>query len=186
MKTVNVSSDKLFFTSDLHFNHKNIISFCNRPCSTVEEMHELIIKNWNKVVPMDGVVYILGDVSWKGASNTKGLLDQLNGKKILIIGNHDPASIINLFEESYDVLALNVTDEDDTYHVHLSHFPLVEWNRSQKGSIHLHGHCHGSMDEMDKSNYQRMDVGLDSHNMVPLSWENVKEIFNKRYLSRNE
>lgn len=187
MKIIQVSSKNLFFSSDLHFFHSRIIQFCNRPCADVEEMNEMIIENWNKVIPKDGVVFLLGDISWKGAAKTEKLIERLNGKIILINGNHDSSSVSSMFEENYEMLGLNVKEDDgSSTHVHLSHFPLLEWNSMKHGSIHLHGHCHGSMDELDKNNTKRMDVGLDSHNMFPISWEEVKEILNNRELPVSE
>lgn len=183
MRIHKIKSDNIFFTSDLHFNHFNIIKFCGRPCTNIEEMHEMLIKRWNEKVPKDGVTYILGDVSWKGADETKCLLDQLNGKKILIIGNHDYTSVIDqCFDEAYDMLFLQVTDTETGYvtSIHMSHYPLIEWDKMRYGSIHLHGHCHGTMDITDKHNSKRMDVGVDSNNWTPLSFNDVKTILNNK------
>jgi calcineurin-like phosphoesterase family protein len=80
---------KKFITSDLHFFHKNVITYCNRPWNTVEEMNEGMIENWNKVVTNDDIVYILGDFSLSPKA-VELILPRLNGKeKILILGNHD-------------------------------------------------------------------------------------------------
>ena len=188
MKIHKVNSEKLFFTSDLHFNHANIIKFCTRPYENYEEMNLAIIENWNKVVPKDGIVYILGDVSMKGIKETDYLLDQLNGTKILIIGNHDNPSIIKYFDKSFDMLGLNVTDNEEgtITKVVLCHFPILEWYGMSHGSIHLHGHVHGAMNEYDKFNWKRLDVGMDSHNMTPVSWNDTKIILNKKYLIMTE
>lgn len=180
------NSSEVFFTSDLHFWHHNIIRFANRPYANVDEMHDAIIKNWNSKIKSTDTVFILGDVSWKGIEDTQHLLDQLNGRKILIIGNHDPESIINYFDKAYDMLGVRIIDNEDgieTY-CHLCHYPLHEWNRDRHGSVNLHGHCHGSNDELDKYNYKRLDVGVDSHNMMPLSWDDIKVILNKRNLKK--
>ena len=187
MRTLKVYSDKVFFTADLHFWHNNIIRFANRPYKNVEKMHEDIIKRWNEKIPTDATVSILGDVSWKGIEDTQHLLDQLNGNKILIIGNHDPDSIINYFNKAYDMLGLRVIDVEEggeTY-CHLCHYPLHEWNRDRHGSINLHGHCHGSNDDIDKHNCKRLDVGVDSYGMNPLSWDDIKVILNKRNLKKS-
>ena len=83
-----------FVTSDLHFFHKNIIAFhkniiadCQRPFADVEEMNEVIIKNWNEVVKKDDMVYVLGDFSFCSREMVKELVLKLNGRKILIAGN---------------------------------------------------------------------------------------------------
>lgn len=175
MKNKKITGSGVFFTSDLHFNHENIIKFCNRPVNNTDEMHELIIKNWNDKVGATDTVYILGDVSWKGPSHTDYLLNQLNGKKILIIGNHDPEGIISLFDESYDMLGLNINDEEDgkRYQAHLCHFPMVSWYGMEKGSINIHGHLHTLTDVVQG---KRIDVGLDGNNLTPWSWKEIKEL----------
>ena len=82
---------KVFFTSDPHYGHRNIIKFCNRPYNDTKEMEQALIKNWNDVVSNNDIVFILGDIVWfEGRNNTKRILDQLKGKEIHIIpGNHD-------------------------------------------------------------------------------------------------
>ena len=79
----------VFFTSDLHFFHKNIIRFDNRPFTSVEEMNETLIRNWNRKVKKDDLVYILGDISWGNDEETCAIFARLNGRKVLIKGNHD-------------------------------------------------------------------------------------------------
>lgn len=71
-----------------HFGHSNIIQFCDRPFASVEEMDYNLIKNWNEKVPPDGLVFHLGDFGWGGYQEYKKIRDQLNGKIILIKGNH--------------------------------------------------------------------------------------------------
>lgn len=76
-----------FFTSDEHFGHERIIELCNRPFSSLEDMHDALVYNWNAVVKPTDVTVVLGDV----AISRKGLeqVRRLNGKKILVPGNHD-------------------------------------------------------------------------------------------------
>ena len=81
---------KVFFTSDLHFGHTNVITFDKRPFSSVEEMDEELIKRWNKKVGKGDLVYVLGDMIWKSSNNdAENLIRSLNGQIILIKGNHD-------------------------------------------------------------------------------------------------
>lgn len=76
-----------FVTSDLHLFHKNIIAYCQRPFADVEEMNEVIIKNWNEVVKKDDMVYVLGDFSFCSREMVKEFVSKLNGRKILVAGN---------------------------------------------------------------------------------------------------
>lgn len=80
---------KKFLISDTHFFHGNIIKYENRPFKDIESMNEEIIKRWNSVVTNNDVVYHLGDVSFSGADNTRRIISRLNGKKFLVMGNHD-------------------------------------------------------------------------------------------------
>jgi len=79
---------KIFFTSDLHFSHKNVIEYCNRPWLDTYQMNESIVEYWNKTVSTNDSIYILGDFSLNPGTVDK-YLPRLNGHKILIIGNHD-------------------------------------------------------------------------------------------------
>ena len=79
----------IFFTADLHFGHANVIKFCARPFADVQEMDAALIANWNKRVGDDDDVWILGDFTFKRLEIAKDYLQQLQGRKHLIIGNHD-------------------------------------------------------------------------------------------------
>lgn len=83
---------KVFFTSDPHFCHEEIIGYCNRPFKNAEEMNEALIKNYNYLVGDNDVVYFLGDVGFSNYQKLKPIFSRLKGKKILIRGNHDKAS----------------------------------------------------------------------------------------------
>lgn len=79
----------IWFSSDQHFGHSNIIDFCDRPFDSVEHMDEILIKNWNSVVAADDLVYIVGDLCMGEFSKTIKHVSRLNGRKVLIPGNHD-------------------------------------------------------------------------------------------------
>lgn len=78
----------IFYIADTHFGHESILKLCKRPFSTVEEMNEAIVENWNARVKGNDKVYILGDMFYK-ATGVKDILTRLKGKKHLILGNHD-------------------------------------------------------------------------------------------------
>lgn len=80
---------KIFYIADYHFGHANVIRFDKRPFNSAEEMDKTMIDNWNDVVGKDDTVYILGDFCWNTEERWIEILDQLNGKKVLIRGNHD-------------------------------------------------------------------------------------------------
>ena len=93
----------VFFTSDTHFWHENIIKFCNRPFGSIEEMNNTIIENWNKVVGENDIVFHLGDFCFCGSDKFKEIIENLNGRIYLILGNHDRGAsyYANVFDEVY-------------------------------------------------------------------------------------
>ena len=130
-----------FYISDTHFGHKKIISLCNRPFNSVEEMDSAIIKKWNRRVSKNDTVYFLGDFSFYDHEKTLEIIQALNGKKVFIKGNHDKA-----IEENEIVLTirnyLEIIDGDRK--VVLFHYPIYEWAGYYKSAIHLYGHIHNN------------------------------------------
>ena len=80
---------KVFIISDTHFNHANIIKYCNRPFKDTKEMYEAMIKNWNETASNNDIVIHLGDFGLGNKEYIASIIKRLNGKKILIMGNHD-------------------------------------------------------------------------------------------------
>ena len=81
--------NKTFLIADTHFFHNAILKYENRPFNSVEDMNARLIQNWNAIVSKDDKVFHLGDVSFGSKEATKAVISQLNGRKILILGNHD-------------------------------------------------------------------------------------------------
>lgn len=129
-----------FYIADPHFGHANIIKLCDRPFATIEEMDKSIIDSWNRKVEKNDTVYILGDFA-KNLTCANAVVNQLNGKKILIRGNHDTDPICKLFSECYSYLEV----DDEGQKLILCHYPIYDWNgmyRKSGQSIHLYGHIH--------------------------------------------
>ena len=99
---------KVFFTSDTHFYHGNIIRFCNRPFKDVEVMNETIISNWNITVGQDDIVFHLGDFCLGGSAEWTKILDRLNGKIYLIMGNHDLKNIRQGYIDRFEHVAMQM------------------------------------------------------------------------------
>ena len=131
-----------YYIADNHFGHFNIIRFDNRPFRTVEEMDKVMICNWNNSVQDTDTVYILGDFSWYKEDKTVEILDSLNGKKILIKGNHDRITprIKRRFNKICDYLEI----KDNGCKVIASHYPMPFWNGQFRDSVHLYGHVHNT------------------------------------------
>ena len=163
-----------FFTSDSHFFHNNIIKHCNRPYKGIEEMHEAFINNWNSVVGKLDIVYHLGDLAL--SSNFKAVaevINRLNGKIRLVLGNHDK-NPKKLFDHCKNIEWVRDYQEETfyingiKYFIVMMHYPLFRWNKSHYGSIHVHGHSHGGINEQNKGT-RRYDVGVDVNNFTPVN-----------------
>jgi calcineurin-like phosphoesterase family protein len=181
------SKDKVFFTSDTHFFHKNIIEYCNRQFENSHEMNKTLIQNWNSTVPKDGIVFHLGDVSLTAKRQELiNVLDQLNGDKYLIIGNHEADALkftTNQWKGIYDILEIYVGDDEiseEIQHLVLCHYPMLTWNCSHKGSWNLFGHVHGGL--KGKHNPNQMDVGVDTNLFFPYTWQEIKETITRQNL----
>lgn len=133
-----------FYTSDLHFFHKNICKLTDRHLVTCQEDHtEWLINLWNKQVKKGDCVYVLGDVSFGNINITENVLTKLNGNIIVIKGNHDKERDLNHFKldqllvDFHDYLEIRIQGVKTC----MSHYPMVSWNGSHRGSYMLHGHC---------------------------------------------
>ena len=94
---------KRYLIADTHFGHKNIISYENRPFKNVQEMDETLIRLWNEVVDYDDLVYVLGDFTLSRRKEViSNLVNRLNGRKILIMGNHDTRKPKDYIECGFD------------------------------------------------------------------------------------
>lgn len=167
----------VFITSDIHFNHKNLMKYCpeSRPFSSVEEMDETIIRNWNKKVTVNDSVYILGDVSFAKPSATVNFLYRLNGKLFLVVGNHDTDKYLkeDTFIDRFEWVKLYNDEKLFGKHIVMFHFPIASWHRKNYGAIHLHGHCHGTPTNISG---RIKDVGWDTNQNVYNLEEIIEEM----------
>ncbi len=171
---------KLFFTSDHHFGHANIIKFCNRPFKDVDEMNEVLIERWNEKIKKNDHVYHLGDFGMTKNKEMIGrILDRLNGKIYLIAGNHEGAANGHhkKFQWIKDYYELKVPDPDcynGVQRIILFHYAMRVWRGSFRGNWHLYGHSHGGLADLPDQNC--FDIGVDCHDFYPLSYDEVKAI----------
>lgn len=160
----------VFFCADTHFDHKGILKHCNRPFSSVEEMNEAIINNWNSVVKKNDKIYHLGDFML--STKYEEFVKRLNGEITLILGNHDHSQVARRVLEgrvcNTFVFKLN------KHIIFLSHYAHRVWYNSHYGSGHLFGHSHGKLAPFGKS----FDIGVDCNNFTPVSYEDVRLKFN--------
>lgn len=155
-----------FFTADLHFGHKNIIKYENRPFDSVEQMDEQLIKNWNAKVTKGDKVFVLGDFSFTNKERIKELVAALNGVKILVLGNHDRERSLfwwkteSGFEEVYAYPIIY------KQWLMLSHEPLDICENMPYANIY--GHVHGNPAYVD-ANANSCCVSVERTDYAPIS-----------------
>lgn len=173
----------VYFISDTHFSHRKILDFENRLYSSVEEMDECMIENWNSTVTDDDIVYHLGDFCLSNQARHIEVIKQLKGKIRLIKGNHDYSKamkkILPYLDEYHEVGTYIKTHG---YQLWLTHYPMEIGIRPRKFSIHGHIHSHPSQ------YINQLNVGVDSNLMLevfelkhgqPVSLEQLLEHMNK-------
>lgn len=169
----------IYFTSDLHLGHENIIRLKDRPFSSIKEMDEAIITNYNSVIKPKDTVYLLGDLAHRSEpAEVNKKLARLNGKKTLLIGNHDKYKEYDakLFEEICDYKFIAA----QKVRIALMHYPMLAWERHHHGSLMLHGHIHstGEYNEANRAEgIRRYDVGVDANHFFPVSLDEILEFF---------
>jgi len=165
----------IWFTSDTHYGHANIIRFCERPFATKEEMDEALIERFNECVKPGDTVYHLGDFSF--ARDPALVFRRLNGNKHLILGNHDWKRERELRKLSWgwvkDVYMLRVGKKTKIW---LSHYAHRVWPNGHHGSIHLYGHSHNGLPDVGKS----CDVGVDAWDYKPVHLDVILKTMEKR------
>lgn len=172
-----------YFTSDLHFGHYNIIRYCQRPFENTDEMDEAIIAAWNNKVKEDDEVYILGDIALKSAK--VALANRLNGKKHLIIGNHDYHNLESIAEIPFESVSFMKVIKEQGKTLTLCHFPTYSFI----GDYLLYGHVHNNESDASwiavRKNENALNVCMDVNGLVPVTLDELIEN-NRVYLDKAE
>ena len=168
-----MNQPKIFLIGDTHFWHRAIINYCNRPFETVEEMNETLIKNWNKVVGKQDIVYVLGDFALCGKDRIIEVGRALNGRKRLILGNHDGASLDTYREAGFEYIYNHCIILDDFYI--LSHYPQFITPNGLYANIF--GHIHTNPEFVDVSSRSFCAcVERPLVNYTPIEFERAKKL----------
>jgi calcineurin-like phosphoesterase family protein len=174
----------IHFVSDTHWGHANIIRYSSRPYSSVQEMDEALIKNWNDNVKPDDIVWHLGDFAFMPYQSFKKMLWRLNGQINVVLGNHDKMIV----QHREDLLMQGKIKSIQHYRelkvngqlIVMFHYGLRTWRDNSRGSISLHGHSHGNLKQQGKS----VDVGVDckeiTHEYRPIHIDEVITYMSKR------
>lgn len=172
----------IFFTSDTHFGHENIIKYVdNRSHYTgVHEMNSDMIDTWNNIVSHDDIVYHLGDFALGDKTDAQDILNRLNGRIKIVYGNHNTCGKF-LTGKHIEHLGMYHEFNPKGFHqfrninlskVCLFHFPIESWNKAHYGSVHLHGHTH-QPEQVTMQN--RIHVGWDAWNH-PVSFREILQL----------
>lgn len=177
-----------YFTSDTHFGHTNIIKYCNRPFADAGEMDRAIIANWNETVKPEDTIYHMGDVFFTSPERAKHILSNLNGYKILILGNHDRSGMKMKdwgFQEVHQSLQIEL---EGGIKANLSHYPYrgsddphhkVKFdtkNLNDDGYLLICGHVHTAWKSRPgKYKNHMINVGQDQWGFRPITETQVLE-----------
>lgn len=158
---------KTFVTCDTHFNHENIIKYCNRPFKDTKKMEDVLIKNWNEVVGKEDIVYHLGDFGFGTLEELKNIFDKLNGKKYLVMGNHDLRYGKNFFLK----LGFIKVDKKEIQleNIVLTHYP----KEITDNQINIYGHIHDKLIEEKFNDNKHYCVSLEKTNYYPVELKNL-------------
>ena len=195
MKITLENTQKLYFTSDTHYNHANICSSTTqwtdpvtcREFASLEQMNSHLIANINEVVGQDDILFHLGDWSFGGFEQIEKFRSRLICKNIhLILGNHDhhierdKEGIQSLFSSVNSYVELDIKHQTlNVPKLVLMHYPIASWNNMARESIHLHGHVHlPSNQRINKG--KMMDVGCDGNDLKPIELREVLILMNNQ------
>lgn len=187
MVNYNLTAEHTFFTSDTHFYHNEVISFCKRPFASVEEMNEALIENWNRVINKKDIVFHLGDFCFGDTDKWKKVLDRLNGKIFLILGNHDMKHLPKGFNYRFVEVVMQKYIKMHKQAIYLNHYPFLCYGGAYKNVWQLFGHVHTCNNNigLDACRLSALfplqyDVGVDNNDFTPVSFEQVRCIIEKQ------
>lgn len=172
----------IYFTADWHLNHNRDFIYKLRGFDNVEEMNQAIMERHNKIVDQLDTVYVLGDLCLGGADSldrNKQLIEQMNGRLTIILGNHDAPARIKMYNDCKNVEKVMYADmlHYKKYHFYLSHYPTITTNFDgdkplKARTLNLYGHTHQCINFYFDCPYN-YHVGVDSHNCEPVSIDTV-------------
>lgn len=152
----------IYYIADMHFGHKNVLRFDNRPFADTELMDEVLIHNWNERVTDEDTVYVLGDAFWKNEESSVKIIQRLNGHKHLIRGNHD--RVHGRLRFHWESIEQYAEINDGNTLVIMSHYPIMFYKNQHYGSVMLYGHVHNTREWqlVEKWKHEQWDMGIPS------------------------
>ena len=170
----------VYFIADTHFGHEGIIKLSNRPFADLDEMTAIMVQSWNMRVTAKDDIYIVGDFCFRGGHDRAiQMAKRLNGRKHLIVGNHDITYLEfpnyrEQFVEIADMLQISIDGE----RIILCHYPIAEWHGYHRGSWHIYGHIHNRKDEAFaymRTQERALNAGADITQYMPVTFSELKQ-----------
>jgi calcineurin-like phosphoesterase family protein len=206
MKIELKQGQRLWFTSDTHYNHANICrsttrwtdaDSVTRDFDSLERMNEELVFWINQRVAQDDILIHLGDWSFGGFENIKAFRDRIVCQNVhLVLGNHDhhiqrnKDNVQSLFSSVQEYMYLEVKrpgptkkDAMDRFTFVCMHYPIASWNNMNNGVIHLHGHVH-LPNHLRVTGGKAMDVGVDGNNLEPIDLDSIVKIMDKQLIAK--
>lgn len=174
----------IWFTSDLHLGHTNILRHANRPFNTIHQMNDRLIGSINDRVSWSDELWVIGDFSFRiPTAEVIRLRERINCRTVnLVRGNHDVhfAQEECPFQKEVNYYEGLHTSDSNRYRLVLFHYPIMDWNGANDGAINLHGHIHAHADYNERNRSQglfRYDVGVDANGYAPVSLADIETFF---------
>jgi calcineurin-like phosphoesterase family protein len=162
----------IWFSSDWHLGHVNVLKYDKRPFKNIQEHDETIIKNYHQLVSPEDDFYFLGDLTVGGdMKKIDEILHNLPGNKFFIKGNHDHKDTRKLYARHGTYLGYMEEIKIDGQLIVVCHYGMRVWNKSHHGSWHLFAHSHGTLPDHNKS----FDVGVMLWDYKPASFKQISE-----------
>lgn len=161
---------EVFMIGDTHFCHSNIIKYCDRPFNSTEEMNEKLIENWNKVVGKQDRVFMMGDFALCGKEKIIEFGNRLKGRKTLILGNHEGASLKTYYEAGFEMISKYPILFEEFFI--LSHMPQYIQEKGVYANIFAHVHTNPMYKSVSSRSFC---TSVERINYTPISFEIIKK-----------
>lgn len=207
---------KTYFTSDWHLFHAKSIEFDQRPFRDIEHMHKVLINNFNATVKPNSITYFLGDLGMGTTTELGEIIRQLNGTKIMVLGNHDKSGIDRYIEMGFSAALNGISFNIGSEPITASHCPLLDtyredttnmqgvalgepWHGNARkkhrlysfpnfGQFHLHGHIHSRPEKITSTKIlgRQYDIGVPANNYTPVSLSTIESWVSKTLKKESE
>lgn len=162
-------ADTVFFIGDTHFGHKRVIELSSRPFISLEEMEEKLVNNWNQKIKKEYTVFMVGDFALANKDTIIRVGQRLNGRKTLILGNHDTASMKTYYEAGFEFVSKHPIIYDG---VIVTHIPYFNVNRGD--FKHIFAHMHNRINPKMNENYiNGFCVSAEEVNYTPIGYDEI-------------